>query len=178
MIKFYQLVSSQIARSMRPTWGPPGSCRPQMGPMLAPWTLLSGISIKSHAVCFRPCDAWSTRPPTTVPDRAVTTAPPIATQRRFFWASCDSKLFSMCRDTIWISASFHLGTNYELNLKNLMAVSMQWFGYKFMASQIERFMGPTWGPPGSCRPRMGLLLAPWTLPSEVVPFTIMHATYV
>ena len=24
--------------------GPPGSCRPQMGPMLAPWTLLSGMS--------------------------------------------------------------------------------------------------------------------------------------
>ena len=27
---------------MRPTWGPPGSCRPQMGPMLAPWTMLLG----------------------------------------------------------------------------------------------------------------------------------------
>ena len=27
---------------MRPTWGPPGSCRPQMGLMLAPWTLLWG----------------------------------------------------------------------------------------------------------------------------------------
>ena len=27
---------------MGPTWGPPGTCRPQMGPMLAPWTLLSG----------------------------------------------------------------------------------------------------------------------------------------
>ena len=27
---------------MGPTWGPPGSCRPQMGPMMAPWTLLSG----------------------------------------------------------------------------------------------------------------------------------------
>ena len=26
---------------MGPTWGPPGSCRPQMGPMLAPWTVLS-----------------------------------------------------------------------------------------------------------------------------------------
>ena len=24
------------------TWGPPGSCRPQVGPMLASWTLLSG----------------------------------------------------------------------------------------------------------------------------------------
>ena len=32
----------KLARSMRPTWGPPGSCRPQVGPMLAPWTLPSG----------------------------------------------------------------------------------------------------------------------------------------
>ena len=31
-----------IARFMGPTWGPPGFCRPQMGPILAPWTLLSG----------------------------------------------------------------------------------------------------------------------------------------
>ena len=31
-----------IARIMGPTWGPPGSCWPQMGPMLAPCTLLSG----------------------------------------------------------------------------------------------------------------------------------------
>ena len=30
------------AKFIGPTWGPPGSCRPQMGPMLAPWTLLSG----------------------------------------------------------------------------------------------------------------------------------------
>ena len=33
---------TQIAKFMGPTWGPPGSCRPQMGPMLVPWTLLSG----------------------------------------------------------------------------------------------------------------------------------------
>ena len=31
--------ASQIAKFMGPTWGPPGSCRPQMGPMLAPCTL-------------------------------------------------------------------------------------------------------------------------------------------
>ena len=37
-----QLIS-QIANFMGPMWGPPGSCRPQMGPMLAPWTLLSGM---------------------------------------------------------------------------------------------------------------------------------------
>ena len=35
---------SQIARFMGPTWGPSGSCRSQMGPMLASWTLLSGFS--------------------------------------------------------------------------------------------------------------------------------------
>ena len=35
---------TQIAKIMGPTWGPPGSCRPQMGPMLAPWTLLLGYS--------------------------------------------------------------------------------------------------------------------------------------
>ena len=30
------------AHGANPTWGPPGSFRPQMGPVLAPWTLLSG----------------------------------------------------------------------------------------------------------------------------------------
>ena len=36
----------QIAKFMGPTWGPPGSCRPQMGPMLAPRTLLSGACLR------------------------------------------------------------------------------------------------------------------------------------
>ena len=38
------LLTSQIAKFMVPTRGPPGSCRPQMGPMLAPWTLLLWMS--------------------------------------------------------------------------------------------------------------------------------------
>ena len=39
------MLGLKIIRSskfMGPTWGPPGSCRPQLGPVLAPWTLLSG----------------------------------------------------------------------------------------------------------------------------------------
>ena len=36
-------LASQIARFMRPTWGPPGSCCPQVGPMLAAWTLQTGL---------------------------------------------------------------------------------------------------------------------------------------
>ena len=39
-------IRSQIARLMGPTWGPPGSCRPQVGPILAPWTLLSGVFMR------------------------------------------------------------------------------------------------------------------------------------
>ena len=34
---------SQIARFTWPTWGQPGHCRPQVGPMSAPWTLPSGM---------------------------------------------------------------------------------------------------------------------------------------
>ena len=34
---------SLLANFMGPTWGPSGADRTQVGPMLAPWTLLSGI---------------------------------------------------------------------------------------------------------------------------------------
>ena len=34
--------TTQIGKFTWPTWGPPGSCRSHVGPMLAPWALLSG----------------------------------------------------------------------------------------------------------------------------------------
>ena len=37
-----RLLITLIARFMGPTWGPSGADRTQMGPMLAPWTLLCG----------------------------------------------------------------------------------------------------------------------------------------
>ena len=44
---------TQIAKFTWPTWDPPGSCRPHVGPILAPWTLLSGWSCrKSPARCL------------------------------------------------------------------------------------------------------------------------------
>ena len=42
-----QWYAPQITKFMGPTSGPPGSCRPQMGPMLAPWTLLSGTYVSN-----------------------------------------------------------------------------------------------------------------------------------
>ena len=40
-----EVKASQIAKFTGRTWGPPGSCRPKMGPMWAPWTLLSGMFV-------------------------------------------------------------------------------------------------------------------------------------
>ena len=38
-------ITSLIARFVGPTWGPPGADRTQVVPMLAPWTLLSGLML-------------------------------------------------------------------------------------------------------------------------------------
>ena len=45
-----QHMTSQIAKFMGPTGGPTGSWRPQMGLMLAPWTLLLGILFVHRSV--------------------------------------------------------------------------------------------------------------------------------
>ena len=45
---FHLRQETQIAKFMGPTWGPPGSCRPQMDPMLAPWTLLLGDQLATE----------------------------------------------------------------------------------------------------------------------------------
>ena len=47
-----QHVTPQIAKLMRPTWGPPGSCRALVGPMLASWTLLSVIAPMWGPSCY------------------------------------------------------------------------------------------------------------------------------
>ena len=55
-------VATQIAKFMGPTWGPPGSCRPQMEPMLASWALLSGRRNKGTSSKHKPAltlSQWS-----------------------------------------------------------------------------------------------------------------------
>ena len=47
LFKLY-IVSTLIARFMGSTWGPSGAGRTQVGPMLAPWTLLSGYIPRYH----------------------------------------------------------------------------------------------------------------------------------
>ena len=43
---------SLIARFKGPIWGPSGADRTQVGPMLAPWTLLSGLVSKDNSLLF------------------------------------------------------------------------------------------------------------------------------
>ena len=38
---------------MGPTWGPPGADKTQVGPKLAPWTLLSGIARLAYGLFCR-----------------------------------------------------------------------------------------------------------------------------
>ena len=52
-------ITTQIARFMWPTLGPPGSCRPQVGSMLAPWTLISGYLMDVDPRVFAIWDAYS-----------------------------------------------------------------------------------------------------------------------
>ena len=49
--------TTQIAKFMGPTWGPPGSCGPQMGPMLTPWSFLLGYIYECFITfrCRMPC---------------------------------------------------------------------------------------------------------------------------
>ena len=44
-------ITSKIAKFLGPTWGPSVSCRPQMGPILVPGTLLSGLDHTTWAIC-------------------------------------------------------------------------------------------------------------------------------
>ena len=48
----WSVMTNQITRFMGSTWGPSGADRTQVGPMLAPWTLLSG-KCEHHTLLFR-----------------------------------------------------------------------------------------------------------------------------
>ena len=86
-------ISSQIAKFMGLTWGPPGCCRPQMGPILAPWNLLSGIVFTVCRVLLWLGTRWFSR---KIPDCSTGTGTiichPIATKAiQEIWAYTSRK---------------------------------------------------------------------------------------
>ena len=67
-----------------------------------------------------------------------------------FWLS------SLCYDNKYLYIYIWLTYPYTSGL-------FHWNCGNDMITQIAKFMGPTWAPPGSCRPQMGPILAPWNL---------------
>ena len=60
LLCFFTPMTTQIARFIGPTWGPPGAARTQVGPMLATWTLISGhfvycFNASKDCLCHRFC---------------------------------------------------------------------------------------------------------------------------
>ena len=69
----YNDITTHITKFMGPTWVPPGSCWPQMGPMSAPCTLLSGYISNStgrtlicYAVQWGQMGSWRLKTPATL----------------------------------------------------------------------------------------------------------------
>ena len=60
-----QRASTQIAKFMGPTWGPPGSCRPQMGPHAGPKNLVIRVMQKVFPCRSSACNlheiCWTVR---------------------------------------------------------------------------------------------------------------------
>ena len=56
--KVFMKSCSPIARFMEQTWGPSGADRTQVGPMLAPWTLLPGFILACLYIPVLPNCSW------------------------------------------------------------------------------------------------------------------------
>ena len=55
-LRYDVALSTRSPRFIWPTWGPPGCWRPKVGPMLAPWILLSGYAILPYTInVYRKC---------------------------------------------------------------------------------------------------------------------------
>ena len=70
--------------------------------------------------------------------------------------------FSLKRyDGSTVALSLIMGNLYTCNYgTNIETGPRCWISIESTATQIVKFLGPTWGPPGCCRPQMGPMLAP------------------
>ena len=75
---------------------------------------------------------------------------------------------AVCHETVW--QSFEAA---GLSPDVVQVLSCLWLEGT-IHSQIARFMGPTWGPPGDGRTQVGPMFAPWALLSEIRPQWVNH----
>ena len=95
-------IDSQIAKFMGPTWGPSGSCRPQMSPMWAPWTLLSKLSSNLWRLTMTGPNRWQeiTWSNYVPVDRHIYASPELKSLSKYRFP--DSKVHGANMGTIWV----------------------------------------------------------------------------
>ena len=147
LIKYVRHSWLLIARIMGPTWDPSGAERTQVGPMLAPWTLLSALSPVLPFCITCPKGTWI--------------IPYI-----YYISSLTVYAIHIISDDI-PSWYFFLMENCPIaDVLGKLCAALCWLPHwKALCrpTQIAKFMGPTWGLSRSCQPQMGPMLAPWTL---------------
>ena len=172
-------VTSLIARFMGPTWGPSGAHRTQMGLMLAPWILLSGIvtitrlSYMGAKFNIRDVSVHSKHgclpyPVTSLIARFMgpTWGPSGAHRTQVGLMLAPWILLS---GIVTITRLSYMGAKF--NIRDVSVHSKHGCLPYPVTSLIARFMGPTWGPSGAHRTQVGLMLAPWILLSGIVTIT-------
>ena len=123
--------------------GPPGSCQPQTGPMLAPWNLLSGIGSGNDLV------SSGNKP----------LLEPVSYLQHVYWFL---HLVHLSRAVGWY-VDEHLITLQEFPFPISLMTDIIHMVYNMIATLVARFMEPTWGPSGVDRTQVGPMLAPWNL---------------
>ena len=158
MVHCNDYVVTQIAMLIGPTWGPPGSCRPQMGPMLAPWTLLLGqptllivmvwwFSTRTDSSCAQQC--WWRNHASPAVYRLICELDHLAV-----WAQCNIKISSYqyrkshCGDKTVVRSSYlHNGITYADRMSSLYWIralvthACQWTGSSLIQLMAGRLVG-------------------------------------
>ena len=142
-----------IARLMGPTWGPSGTDRTQVGPILAPWTLLSG----SFWVRDMGCMLWAlwknwSHSMKCIPPEALmhwsgeyfTSCIPITITKMNLYRVVKQPVFSLWHiDQSSIFAMIGLGTCLSSNRYKVMMTSSNVNIFRVTGSLCGEFTGPS-----------------------------------
>ena len=140
---------------MGPSWGPPGFCRPQMGPMLAPWTLLSGIGPKigyCHA-CSCPC-TWGMNTHTMMTRQAIQAFFKTALSYQWF----EHGWFNIIPTSWWdlravvtgLTSPYSAMEGLHLVRKEACVMFMLWRSRGSLKSSWRQLVCVRWSSPGWC----------------------------
>ena len=93
------------------------------------------------------------------------------------WIKRDKMYISILADT-YINTFEAMSRKYQIFQFTQFTSHLFLNTFAFKTPHITKFMGPTWGQHGSCRPQLGHMLAPWTLLSGAAYMPLCHTCYI